>query len=215
LRRDDVDRRPLFSRLILGLMRDGQRRHGYELMVEYRNRAGIHVSAGNFYRELPRLMEQGLVQTVVNPPDADPRRIPYVITEKGRQVFDRWLSSPIEDGELPTWILFADRLPHDVRERLLERRQEDLWLRGKQLAREREDAVSDRHDRETPDRYDPLPMLFAKQIKQNAAELEFLKEFREEFDEWQLRNRRTYDRRAEEAGAPSLETRRQKGTRRK
>ncbi len=215
MRRDDVDRRPLFSRLILGLMRDGRHRHGYELMVEYRDRSGIHVSAGNFYRELPRLMAQGLVQTVANPPDADPRRIPYAITEKGRQVFDRWLSSPIQDGELPTWILFADRLPDDVRERLLERRQEDLWMRGKQLAREREDAVADRQLRETADRYDPLPMLFARQIKQNAAEIEFLKEFREEFDEWHQRNRRTYDRRAEEAGAPSLQTRREKSGRRK
>jgi DNA-binding PadR family transcriptional regulator len=171
--------------LILGLLRDGQARHGYELITDYKARSGNSVSAGNFYRELARLASERLVQTGVNPPDADARRIPYQITEKGRQVFDDWLLTPSrEDNELSAWLLFVDRVPAETRDRLLDRWQDDLWIRGKGLAREREDALSARETHDDVQRYNPLAALISRRIKQVTAELEFLKEFRAELADW-------------------------------
>src|SRR5882757_4326898 len=120
--------------VILGFLRDGRPRHGYELMCEYRARSGTKLSAGNFYRELARLTADSLVQTGVNPPGADARRIPYQIADRGRLSFDRWLAatSTIEN-ELASWLLFIDQVPIDVRGKLLDRAQEELWLRGKKL----------------------------------------------------------------------------------
>src|SRR5438128_5910101 len=146
----------MFGHVILGLLRDGRQRHGYELMTEYRMRSGNQVSIGNFYRELGRLAEHGFVQTGINPPDADARRIPYQITEKGRQTFDQWVLSPSTQDDLATWLLFVDRVPQEARLRLLDRWQEELWMRGKALAHAREDALAKRAAG-APDRYNPLP----------------------------------------------------------
>jgi hypothetical protein len=78
----------MFRYLVLGLLRDGEPRHGYAVMKEYRERSGLQVNTGSFYRELQRLVAEGLVQTVANPTDADPRRAPYQITETGSACFD-------------------------------------------------------------------------------------------------------------------------------
>ncbi len=152
-------------------------------MTEYTTRSGNKVSAGNFYRELGRLAADGLVETGVNPPDADARRIPYRIKEKGRHVIDRWLTSPsIDDGDFAIWLLFADRADADARVRVIERREEALWMRSKMLTRLRDDALANR--REPRVSYDPLPSVLSRQMKQIAAELDFLSEFRLDFDAW-------------------------------
>ena len=173
----------MFGHVILGLLRDCRLRHGYEIMTEYRERAGSPVSIGNIYRELARLAGQGLLQTGINPPDADARRIPYHITEKGRLAFDQWLQAPSSQDDVAHWLLFVDRVPAEVRARLLDRWQEELWMRGKELARAREDALAKR-GRQPPERYNPLAALLSRRMKQVAAELEFLKEFRLEFESW-------------------------------
>src|SRR5262245_26653348 len=175
----------MLSHLILGFLRDGQARHGYELITEYKARSGNQVSAGNFYRELARLASERLVQTGVNPPDADARRIPYQITERGRQLFDEWVISPSrEDGDLSSWLLFIDRVPHETRDRLLDRWQDDLWLRSKALSRAREDALLLQGTRQEAARYNPLASLISRRLKQVTAYLEFLKEFRSELVTW-------------------------------
>ena len=46
--------RGMQSHLILGLLRDGRLRHGYELIIEYTARSGTRVSAGCFYRGFKR-----------------------------------------------------------------------------------------------------------------------------------------------------------------
>jgi hypothetical protein len=69
---------PMFVHLLLGLLRDGQPHHGYQLMTGYEARSGNHASAGNFYRVLARLAAQGLVSTGTNPATSDARRIPYL-----------------------------------------------------------------------------------------------------------------------------------------
>src|SRR4030095_12846668 len=96
--------------VILGLLRDGRLHHGYELMTAYRVRSGTPASPGNFYRELARLETHGYAETGVNPPDADARRIPYHVTERGRGAFDRWLQAPpLTEGELSRGILLGGR----------------------------------------------------------------------------------------------------------
>ena len=182
----------MLTHLILGFLRDGQARHGYELITEYKARSGNQVSAGNFYRELARLASERLVQTGVNPPDADARRIPYQITERGRQLFDEWVLSPSrDDGDLSSWLLFIDRVPHETRDRLLDRWQDDLWLRSKALSRAREDALLVRGTRQEAPRYNPLASLISRRLKQVTADLEFLKEFRGELATWFAARQRT------------------------
>jgi DNA-binding PadR family transcriptional regulator len=167
------------SHLILGLLRDGRLRHGYELIIEYKARSGIRVSAGSFYRELGRLTAHRLVETGDNPPEADSRRIPYRITDRGRSEFDGWLVRPTTpNNELEAWLLFVDRIPNDIREHLFERLQENLWMRSKVLTRARDDALTERKRVG----YDPLPALLSRRLKQVAAELEFLQEFRTDLD---------------------------------
>jgi DNA-binding PadR family transcriptional regulator len=130
----------MFYHVMLGLLRDGERRHGYQLVVRYRVETGVAVSPGNVYRELARLTSQGMVEMVRRPADADPRRVPYRITARGREHFDQWVSSPpTRDDEFSEWLLFVDRVPREVRERILERRKEDVWMRSRLLARRRED----------------------------------------------------------------------------
>ena len=41
--------------VILGLLRDGRARHGYELMTELKARSDEPISTGHFYRELARM----------------------------------------------------------------------------------------------------------------------------------------------------------------
>src|SRR5690242_3147322 len=132
----------MFLHLILGLLRDGKPRHGYELISDYKELSGNLTHPGNFYRELGRLADDKLVETGVNPPDADPRRIPYRITDAGRGEFDRWLRSPsTPDEELSAWLLFADLLSPAEFEASLSRLEERLWLLSKSLARARADTL--------------------------------------------------------------------------
>ncbi len=169
----------MFSHLVLGFLRDGRARHGYDLLLEYRRRSGEKLNPGNLYRELARLAAGGMVQAGINPPGADSRRIPYQITDRGRHAFDQWLAGPDDDeGDLPTWLMFIDRIPAATRTRILDRRQEELWMQSKMLARQREDALADTVQPSSSTEYSPLPFLLERRIKLVTAELEFLKHFR-------------------------------------
>src|SRR4030095_5594981 len=95
----------MFRYLVLGLLRRGEPLHGYALMKEYRERAGVQISTGSFYRELARLVTEGLVRAASNPPGSDPRRAPYEITDLGASAFDTWFSEP----------LGGDAGPHEAR----------------------------------------------------------------------------------------------------
>jgi DNA-binding PadR family transcriptional regulator len=171
----------MFWHVVLGLLRDGRPRHGYELRTMYRERSGTELGSGNFYRELTRLAGEGFVQAVANPPDADTRRIPYEIKDRGRHVFDEWLlAAPREHDDLYDWLLFADRVPATVRDRILDRRLEDLWLRNKMLARAREDAGISKIGQ-----FAPRLASITRQMKQVSAEIEFLEEFRKETTTWE------------------------------
>jgi DNA-binding PadR family transcriptional regulator len=164
---------------ILGLLRDGRSRHGYDLIHEYRARSGRPVNPGNFYRECSKLVSQGLITPDANPPSADPRRIPYRITQAGRGDFDTWLTDArtLHTG-LDNWMIFADMLPSSERMRLLDALRESLWMESKALASSREHAVSRVRRIDEGRRYQPGAFLLLRRIKQTTAELEFLLELR-------------------------------------
>src|SRR5438093_11776058 len=103
----------MFGHVILGLLRDCRLRHGYEIMTECRARSGSPVSIGNIYRELARLAGQGLVQTAINPPDADARRIPYHLTATGRLALDQSPQPPSSQDHVPHWPLSLHPVPPD------------------------------------------------------------------------------------------------------
>jgi DNA-binding PadR family transcriptional regulator len=171
----------MFWHVVLGLMRDGTRRHGYELRAMYHRRSGMQLGTGNFYRELMRLTTEGFLRQATNPPDADTRRIPYEITERGRDAFDGWLlAERREQDDLFEWILFLELVPRDIRDRILARRLEDCWIRNKILARAREDSPAGA----ATVAYDPRFASITRQMKQVAAEIEFLEELREQIQRW-------------------------------
>lgn len=173
----------MFGHLILGLLRDGKLHHGYDLVLEHKARTGTQPNSGNFYRELGKLSHGGLIETSDNPPDADPRRIPYRITETGRKQFDAWLLSPSsQDEELSSWLLFVDLVPPDLCARLLERLKEQLWLLSKSLTRAREDALIYGRANGHGSRYNSAAVLLLRRLKQVTAELDFLEELRREID---------------------------------
>lgn len=171
----------MFRYLVLGLLRDGAAYHGYALMKEYRERSGVSVSTGNFYRELQRLVAEGLVRTAQNPPGADTRREPYEITEEGSLAFDAWLlSSPANvgsyDDELSSRAVFvAEREPAEAHA-LLDRWREAIWIHGKTLERERERALAQGSD--VPRGVIARSILLARRLKHVAADLEFIEELR-------------------------------------
>lgn len=169
----------MFSHLILGLLRDGRARHGYELISAYAARLGLPVNPGNFYRECSKLAAQGLIAPDLNPPDADPRRIPYRITSGGSRKFDSWLRNPVRrDWPLEGWLVFPERLSADERMRFLEQVQQELWTENKSLVRARETALA-----RSPDdaKRWSAALILLRRIKQTASDLQFLEEVREEF----------------------------------
>ncbi len=169
--------------LILGLLRDGRPRHGYELISEYKGLSGNVANPGNFYRELGKLDDHGFIESGIAPPDEDHRRIPYRITVAGEKEFDKWLAAPsTPDEELGSWLLFADRLQIDVLHELLEHTRERLWLQGKTVERARLDALAAMRRNGRVQHYNPAATLLLWHLKRLTADLEFLEEFRRELD---------------------------------
>jgi DNA-binding PadR family transcriptional regulator len=173
----------MFGHLILGLLRDGRLRHGYDLVSEHKTRSGTQTNPGNFYRELANLSAEGLIETGVNPPQADARRIPYRITDAGRREFDGWLLSPsTQDEELPSWLLFVDLVPPDLCAALLDRLKEQLWLQSKSLTRAREDALVYGRMNGHGGKYNSAAALLLRRLRQVTADLDFLEELRRELE---------------------------------
>ena len=206
----------MFRYLILGLLRDGEAYHGYALMKEYGERSGIRVSAGNFYRELRRLVAEGLIRVVAKPTDADPRRAPYEITERGEAAFDAWLGQPMTtavtsyEDEISSRALFVAEAGPAVVQRVLGAWQDDLWFQGKTLERDREAALARRRV-EAERRFEPLTLLLARRLKHVAADLEFIEEFRTAYAEYANSRKKPLPRtRSQEEGAVSSRTVRRK-----
>lgn len=166
----------MMRHLILGLLRHRGAQHGYALMKEYANEAGRALSVGNYYRELQRLHAHGLVRPVENPPDADPRRLPYEITALGVSTFDAWLrqsSVRVEqpEDEQALRVFFAMRSDVETAASVLAAWRAELVARREHL--ERKIAESARHDD-----FATLPMCVRRRIGHIDAELEFIETVR-------------------------------------
>jgi len=177
----------MFRFLILGLLRNGAQLHGYALVKEYRERSGTEVSTGNFYRELQRLVVDGLIRSASNPPEADARRTPYRITDLGIAVFDEWFTArdaaggAVSEDDISARALFmADSDPALVAA-VLERMEENLWFAGKTLERTRQHLLNRGG---AAAGFDVLPLLLARRLKRVAADLEFLEEFEAVYAQW-------------------------------
>lgn len=169
----------MFGHLVLGCLRDGKPRHGYEVCTELRARSGLPVNPGNVYRELSRLVFDGLIDATEKAPDADPRRNPYSITPKGSNAFDMWLRSPTtRDDDLPSWVSFIDRVPATELASMLEELQERLWSRSKALARIREECLERAGLNGSRSRDDAAAARALLDLKQVTAVLEFVDELR-------------------------------------
>jgi DNA-binding PadR family transcriptional regulator len=159
-------------------------------MKAYHEGVGVRVSTGNVYRELQRLMAQGLVMSAQHAEVADPRQTPYVITAAGVAEFDAWFVSPASvanasspEDQLSARVLLLDKVPTVDGRRVLEAWQSDLWLRAKTLERARDLALAGaaRSDRRG---FSTLPFLLARHIRRVTADLAVLEELREAFDAW-------------------------------
>ena len=118
-------------------------------MKMYLEGVGVRVSTGNVYRELQRLMAQGLVTTAEHAKMTDPRQTPYVITAAGAAEFDRWFANPAlvalansPEDQLSARVLLLDRVPTAAARQVLEAWQSDLWLRAKTVERARELTIA-------------------------------------------------------------------------
>jgi len=177
----------MFRFLILGLLRNGAHLHGYALVKSYRERSGMDVSTGNFYRELQRLVLDGLIRSAANPPEADARRTPYEITNVGIEVFDEWFtareaaSGAASEDDISARALFIADAQPAVASALLEHMEENLWFAGKSLERARQMLLT---RPQAPKHFDVLPLLQRRRLKRVAADLEFLEELQTVFAEW-------------------------------
>lgn len=174
----------MFRFLILGMLRSGSRQHGYALVKAYRERSGVDVSTGNFYRELQRLVLDGLIRSADNPPEADARRTPYEITPLGITVFDEWLTAHDAaaggwaEDEISARLLFADEADPATMLKVLDRLQENVWFYGKSLERARRQALAEGDAAQAAASFRVLPLLLGRRLKHVAADIEFLAELR-------------------------------------
>jgi DNA-binding PadR family transcriptional regulator len=188
----------MFRFLILGLLRHGLPLHGFALLKEYRDRSGLKTNTGNFYREMPKLLAEGLVRYAPNPAEADERRIPYEITDAGRAVFDAWLSDPGDSGsggsedEMSTRALFLGDAAPEVVCSILDHWKDELLYQAKGIERERRAALVQKEQGVT-ERFVALPVLLSRRLKRIAADLEFVEDFRSAHEEWLANKERPKD----------------------
>lgn len=198
----------MFRFLILGLLRGGARIHGYALVKEYRERSGAAVSSGNFYRELQRLIRDGLICSTANPAEVDARRTAYEITASGVAVFDDWFTAQdaavdrfSEDAISARALFIPDAEPALV-EALLNGLKENLWLWNKQLERERQ-RIGSRAERAAHCGSSiVLPLLLARRQKYVAADLDFIEALKSAYEHWRAAHRPAVVSEAATAGGP-------------
>ena len=171
--------------IVLGLLRDGQARHGYALRKRYQERTGRVMTAGSVYRVLHGLRRTGLIQLMPITADEDPRRAPHRITPRGVRVFDGWLASgddlddPEEGLAIATRAVFLTDAPPAAARLLLDRWQMQLRMRQVELERDASPRVP-----ALTTELGTLPLLAARRTRLLAAEREFLDELRSAYLRW-------------------------------
>jgi DNA-binding PadR family transcriptional regulator len=168
--------------VLLALLSDGDPKHGYALMKAYADRSGTRLSIGNVYRELQRLVADGLITAATNPAGADPRRMPYAITKSGLEAFRTWLAAPAHALVRTTPDLISYRLAllgdleAAVAGRFLKELQEELWVQTKALERER--TVVTQHERVAEGTLSMRSILLGRRTRHLAADIAMVDEIR-------------------------------------
>ncbi len=77
-------------------------KHGYELYKEISDPGGIggvwRVKIGKMYSMLKKLESQGLIQATSGQDGNRPPKTTYLLTNKGRSIFNEWMITPIKHG---------------------------------------------------------------------------------------------------------------------
>ncbi|GAA1700656.1 PadR family transcriptional regulator [Microbacterium sediminicola] len=131
-----------FENVLLGVL-STKPFHGYELMKWFDTegqfiRSNTHHS--QIYRELARMVKNGLVEFDVDPREGKPDAKVYRITEVGRQVLIEWVRSPyaptsrFQDADFNTRFIFAVSLDPEAALRIVDT---ELAYRREQVARSR------------------------------------------------------------------------------
>ncbi len=91
---------------ILGFLNE-RPMHGYELLERVADLAGAErgVDAGNLYRVLRALEEEGIVRSEWNADLPGPAKRTYELTEDGERLLDRWADALRETRERITGFL--------------------------------------------------------------------------------------------------------------
>lgn len=81
---------------ILGLLSQGSL-HGYALRKRIDSALSSFwtIATSQIYSALHSMQNEGLVSVEVQPQEGRPPRNVYLITQKGREEFDRWCASPV------------------------------------------------------------------------------------------------------------------------
>ena len=177
----------MLRHLILGLLKQGGAKHGYAVMKEIRDRAGLQVSIGNIYRELRRLEAEGLVRGVMNSTGEDPRRAPFESTPGGMSAFDDWMTSaptkalPDYRDEFCLRAIFIENIDATVARAVLDRWRDELGMHTRALERCWERALAHRSSKSA---FTTLPLFLARRIKHVATDLAFVEELRRAQEGW-------------------------------
>jgi DNA-binding PadR family transcriptional regulator len=204
--------------LVLGLLRNGEKLHGYALVRAYRDLTGLQLNSGNFYRELQRLGAESLVRQAAKLPETDPRRMQYEITDTGAADFDAWFAGLSDcaatncEDELSLRTLFIARIEPALARRLLQRWRDGLWLRSQMLEREREIELM-RCGNGSRRPFPARASLLGRRLRYVVADLDFLDEFRRTYDTWLTETRPSSD--AASAASPKPARRAGPATRRR
>ena len=171
--------------MVLGLLRQGDRVHGYALWKLFERRSRRTVQSGKFYRALKSLAENGLIRPLA-PPEGDPRRTPYEITPAGGAAFDRWVVElgDIDCGsedEISSRGLFALQFPPEVAAEFFLGLEDLLSARWKRLEHERERTLSRPGIAEVERCVQSL--LLVRSLERTSADLKWLRETRDTFSQ--------------------------------
>ncbi len=164
--------------MVLGLLRYGERLHGYALWKAYERRSGQGIQNGTFYRVLKSLVESGLIRPSAEP-GTDPRRMPYEITAAGSAAFDNWmLTLDVLDGfgedPISTRAQFLFQMPHAVAQPFLVALADVLSARWRRIEYDR-DRVRTRRGI-TDEERSIRSLLLTRNLDRTSADLTWLRQ---------------------------------------
>lgn len=164
----------MFRFQVLGFLRSQEVFHGYALMKEYTRRTGRRYGAGYFYRQLSELAAERWVAPARKALGADPRRVPYQITDAGIRAFDDWFEETPRDPVGSDVIhvaraLFFSQVEPDTAARVLAAWQRDLIEQSRTLERDLSSA-----EKRCSSPADLHPFLIRRDLGRVAGDLGFL-----------------------------------------